>query len=166
MSDLGNMNQKVEGLVDTRMKIFGMRFTPAQLIATFALISAIGGGGYSALLMWQKIEALASLDLGSISASMQKTSQDLERTEELVLELKKEIKSDVRGLTDNFYSLESRLDKKITSTDAKITSFDQKMDSKLTNYDDKIYRFDDKVERMRKELTEQIEIALTNPLNF
>jgi len=166
MSDLGNMNQKVEGLVDTRMKIFGMRFTPAQLIATFALISAIGGGGYSALLMWQKIEALASLDLGSISASMQKTSQDLERTEELVLELKKEIKSDVRGLTDNFYSLESRLDKKITSTDAKITSFDQKMDSKLTNYDDKIYRFDDKVERMRKELTEQIEMALTNPLNF
>ena len=65
MSDLGAVNQKVEGLVDTRMKIFGMRFTPAQLIATFALISAIGGGGYSALLMWQKIEALASLDLGS-----------------------------------------------------------------------------------------------------
>ena len=155
MSDLGAVNQKVEGLVDTRMKIFGMRFTPAQLIATFALISAIGGGGYSALLMWQKIEALASLDLGSISASMQKTSKDLERTEELVLELKKEIKQDVRSLTDNFYSLESRLDKKITSTDAKITG-----------YDDKIYRFDDKVERMRKELTEQIEMALTNPLNF
>ena len=166
MSDLGNINQKVEALVDTRMKIFGMRFTPAQLIATFALISAIGGGGYSALLMWQKIEALASLDLGSISASMQKTSKDLERTEELVLELKKEIKQDVRSLTDNFYSLESRLDKKITSTDAKITSFDQKMDAKLTGYDDKIYRFDDKVERMRKELTEQIEMALTNPLNF
>ena len=40
------------------------------------------------------------------------------------------------------------------------------MDAKLTSYDDKIYRFDDKVERMRKELTEQIEMALTNPLNF
>ena len=52
------------------------------------------------------------------------------------------------------------------STVSERTSFDQKMDAKLTGYDDKIYRFDDKVERMRKELTDQIEIALTNPLNF
>mgnify|MGYP001306214003 CR=1 FL=1 len=166
MSDLGNINQKVEGLVDTRLKILGMRFTPGQLIATFALISTIASGGYGLMLTWQKVEALSSLDLGEIAASMQKTSEDLARTEEVVMEVRKDLKQDIRSLTDNFYSLESRIDKKIISTDSKITSFDQKMDSKLTSYDDKIFRFEDKVDKFKESLEEKIQIALDNPLAY
>ena len=148
------------------MKVMGMRFTPAQLIATFALISTIAGGGYSAVLMWQKIEALANLDLGAISSSMAKTSRDLERVGDDISAIKIELKKDVNDLRTSMYSLESRADQKISSQDSKMTAFDQRMDLKLNSYDDRMFKLDQKLERTKESLEKTIQQALDNPLNY
>ena len=166
MADLGEKLDQIDGIKDKRLKAFGLRFTGTQLFATFALISSIASGGYGGLLLWQKVEALAELDLGSISASMAKTSQDLERVGNDVAEIKKELKLDISGMRDNLYALESRIDQKITSQDAKMTAFDQRMDFKLTSYSDQMFKFDQKIEKTKEDLNKRIQQSLDNPLAY
>ena len=164
MADLGEKLNQVEALKDTRMKAFGLRFTGTQLFATFALIGSIGSGGYGGLLLWQKVEALAELDLGSISSSMASTSQDLARVSDELAEIKKAYQLDISGIRNNLYALESRIDGKITSQDAKMTSFDQRMDFKLTSYDDRMFKLDQKIETIKESLIKTTEQELSNPL--
>lgn len=166
MADLGEKLDQVEGLKDKRLKAFGLRFTGTQLVATFALISSIGSGGYGGLLLWQKVEALAQLDLGSISASMASTSEDLERVSTELAEIKKSYKLDISGIRDNLYALESRIDGKITSQDSKMTAFDQRMDFKLTSYDDRMFKLDQKLDKTKEDLNKRIQQSLDNPLAY
>jgi hypothetical protein len=166
MADLGEKLDQVEALKDTRMKAFGLRFTGTQLFATFALISSIASGGYGGLLLWQKVEALAELDLGAISSQMAKTSQDLERVGDDISAIKVELKKDMNDLRSSQYSLESRMDNKISSQDSKMTAFDQRMDLKLTSYDDKLFKFDQKLEKTKEDLNKRIQQSLDNPLAY
>jgi len=166
MADLGEKLDQVEALKDTRMKAFGLRFTGTQLFATFALISSIASGGYGGLLLWQKVEALAELDLGAISSQMAKTSQDLKRVGDDISAIKVELKKDMNDLRSSQYSLESRMDNKISSQDSKMTAFDQRMDLKLTSYDDKLFKFDQKLEKTKEDLNKRIQQSLDNPLAY
>ena len=166
MADLGEKLDQVEALKDTRMKAFGLRFTGTQLVATFALVSSIASGGYGGLLLWQKVEALAELDLGAISSQMAKTSQDLERVGDDISAIKVELKKDMNDLRSSQYSLESRMDNKISSQDSKMTAFDQRMDLKLTSYDDKLFKFDQKLEKTKEDLNKRIQQSLDNPLAY
>ena len=165
MADLGEKLSQVEALKDTRMKVFGLRFTGTQLVATFALIGSIASWGYGGLLLWQKVEALAELDLGSISSSMASTSEDLQRVSDELAEIKKAYRLDISGIRDNLYALESRTDGKISSQDAKMTAFDQRMDFKLTSYDDRMFKLDQKIETTKEMLIKTIEQELSNPLS-
>ena len=166
MADLGEKLNQVEALKDTCMKVFGLRFTGTQLVATFALIGSIASGGYGGLLLWQKVEALAELDLGSISSSMASTSEDLQRVSDELAEIKKAYQVDISGIRTNLYALESRIDGKITSQDAKMTSFDQRMDFKLTSYSDQMFKFDQKLEKTKEDLNKRIQQSLDNPLAY
>tara|TARA_R110002012_G_scaffold88308_3_gene217654 strand:- start:1014 stop:1514 length:501 start_codon:yes stop_codon:yes gene_type:complete len=166
MADLGEKLDQVEGLKDKRIKAFGLRFTGTQLVATFALVSSIASGGYGGLLLWQKVEALAQLDLGSISASMASTSEDLERVSNELDEIKTSYKDDISSMRDNLYALESRIDGKITSQDSKLTAFDQRIDFKLTSYDDRMFKLDQKIEQTKSDLNKRIQQSLDNPLAY
>ena len=81
MADLGDKVSQVEGLVDKRLKLGGLRFTYTSLVGAFALISTIVGSLYGGFLMYQKVEGIANLDLGAISSQMSKTSAEVLRIE-------------------------------------------------------------------------------------
>tara|TARA_B100000767_G_scaffold26737_1_gene23334 strand:- start:3687 stop:4187 length:501 start_codon:yes stop_codon:yes gene_type:complete len=166
MADLEKIVQQGESVKDRKMSLFGLRVSGASIIGLFALISTILGSLYGGFLLYQKVESLAALDLGEISAAMEKTSSDLERIGENVNAVKIELKKDMSDIRSNFYSLEARIDTKLTSADSKLTNFDQKIDMKLTSYDDKLFRFDDRVNKFKTDLEEKIQIALDNPLNY
>lgn len=166
MADLGDKLKQVDGLKDTRMQLFGLRFTATQLLATFALISSLASGAYGGVILWQKVEKLANLNLGAISSSMAKTSSDLIRVGDDISAIKIELKKDVNDLRTSMYALESRADQKISSQDSKMTAFDQRMDLKLTSYDDKLFKFDQKVEKTKEDLEKRIQQSLDNPLNY
>ena len=160
-TDLGDKVAEIEGLVDKRIKIGSLRFTYTQLVGAFALLSTILGSLYGALLMWQKIESLASLDLGAISSQMKKTSADVLRVEEVAKEIKVELKSDLSRLRDSGYNLENRLDTKLQSVDVRITN----MDNKLDKYNITLDSYDEKLDKTEEKLMKRIQQSLDNPLN-
>ena len=151
--ELEDKIKQVEGLQDTRLNFLGLRFTPAKLVAAFALISTITGSLYGGFLLYQKVESLANLDLGSISSQMSKTSAEVLRIEEHANAIKIELKKDMTDLRNSQWSLESKVDTKL-----------QSVDTKLTNYDTKLDRFEIKVEKTKTYMEKRIQESLDNPL--
>ena len=153
MADLGDKVSQVEGLVDKRLKLGGLRFTYTSLVGAFALISTIVGSLYGGFLMYQKVEGIANLDLGAISSQMSKTSAEVLRIEEHADSIKIELKKDMTDLRNSQWNLESKVDGKL-----------QSVDTKLTNYDTKLDRFEIKVDKVKEDMNKQITEALNNPL--
>ena len=153
MADLGDKVSQVEGLVDKRLKLGGLRFTYTSLVGAFALISTIVGSLYGGFLMYQKVEGIANLDLGAISSQMSKTSAEVLRIEEHADAIKIELKKDMTDLRNSQWNLESKVDGKLQSVDTKLTSYDTKLD-----------RFEIKVDKVKEDMNKQITEALNNPL--
>ena len=153
MADLGDKVSQVEGLVDKRLKLGGLRFTYTSLVGAFALISTIVGSLYGGFLMYQKVEGIANLDLGAISSQMSKTSAEVLRIEEHANLIKIELKKDMTDLRNSQWNLESKVDGKL-----------QSVDTKLTNYDTKLDRFEIKVDKVKEDMNKQITEAQNNPL--
>ncbi len=74
MPDLEELIQQGEGIKDKKLKMFGLRVSGASIMGLLALLSTVFGSLYGGFLLYQKVESLAALDLGAISASMSKTS--------------------------------------------------------------------------------------------
>jgi hypothetical protein len=153
MDDLQDKIKQVEGLVDKRLKIGGLRFTYTSLVGAFALIGTIVGSLYGGFLMYQKVEGIANLDLGAISSQMAKTSSEVLRIEEHANSIKIELKKDMTDLRNSQWNLESKVDGKL-----------QSVDTKLTNYDTKLDRFEIKLDKTKEDMNKQITEALNNPL--
>tara|TARA_R100000541_G_scaffold42078_3_gene49430 strand:- start:10 stop:477 length:468 start_codon:yes stop_codon:yes gene_type:complete len=153
MADLEELISKSEGIKDKKLKLFGVKVSGTSIVATFALISTILGSLYGGLLMYQKVEGIANLDLDSIAGQMKKTSADVLRIEEHANAIKIELKKDMTDLRNSQWSLESKVDTKL-----------QSVDTKLTNYDTKLDRFEIKVEKTKEDINKRIQESLDNPL--
>ena len=153
MDDLENRIKQVEDLPNQQIKVKGFKFSGASIMALFALLSTIIGSMYGGFLLYQKVEALASLDLGDISSQMKKTSADVMRIEEHANTIKLELKKDMTDLRNSQWNLESKVDGKL-----------QSVDTKLTNYDTKLDRFEIKVEKTKTDMEKRIQESLDNPL--
>lgn len=153
-TDLGDKVAEIEGLVDKRIKLGGLRFTYTQLVGAFALLSTIVGSLYGGFLMYQKVEGIANLDLGAIQSAMEKTSADVLRVEEVASEIKVELKEDLARLRTAQYNLENRIDSKLQSIDVRITTMDNKLD-----------KFDIQLDDTEEKLMKRIQQSLDNPLS-
>ena len=153
MADLEELISKGEGLKGKKLRLFGIKVSGASIVATFALISTILGSLYGGLLMYQKVEGIANLDLDSIASQMKKTSAEVLRIEEHANSIKIELKKDMTDLRNSQWNLESKVDGKLQSVDVK-----------LTNYDTKLDRFEIKVDKTKEDMNKQITEALNNPL--
>ena len=153
-TDLGEKVAEIEGLVDKRLKIGSLRFTYTQLVGAFALLSTIVGSLYGGFLMYQKVEGIANLDLGAIQSSMEATSADVLRVEEVAKEIKVELKEDLARLRTAQYNLENRIDSKLQSIDVRITTMDNKLD-----------KFDIQLDDTEEKLMKRIQQSLDNPLS-
>ena len=153
MADLGEKTSEIKNLVHKPLKIGSLRFTYTNLVAVFALISTILGGLYGGFTLFQKVEKLANLDLGSISSQMKKTSANVILVEEHANAIKIELKKDMTDLRNAQWNLESKVDTKL-----------QSVDTKLTNYDTKLDRFEIKVDKTKEDLMKRVQESLDNPL--
>ena len=153
MADLEDIVRQGEGLSGKKLKLFGLKVSGASIFGLFALLSTIVGSLYGGFLLYQKVESLASLDLGEISSQMQKTSGAVIRIEEHANAIKIELKKDMTDLRNSQWNLESKVDTKL-----------QSVDTKLTNYDNKLDRFEIKVEQTKVDMNKRIQESLDNPL--
>jgi len=142
MADLGEKLDDIEGLADKRLSVGGLRFTPTQLGLALGLVSSVVGALYGGFVMYQKVEEIASLDLGAYAQQMQKTSDKIETQEKLLDSIEQNLR-DAKQLT---YDIEKRVNDKVVY-------FEGKMD-----------KFEAKVDQTKVELEDRIQKALDNPL--
>ena len=162
--DLGQGLEDLENLKDKGFRLFGIRMTVTSVMALLALVGSILGALYGGLITYQKVEALAELDLDSIAAQMEKTSEDLERIKADVLVIKDDLKQDVRDIEKNLDYVEGKVDGRLQAFDEKLLSLETKVDTKLTNFDTKIDRLSNKLDEQKIELEDKLQKALDNPL--
>ena len=173
MADLEQLIQQGESIKDKKLKLFGMRVSGASIMGLFVLLSGVLGSLYGGFLLYQKVESLASLDLGSITSQMLKTEAAVTRIEEHANSIKIELKKDMSDLRSGQWNLESKVDGKLQSIDTRLTAFETKLDSKLQSvdtklisYDTKLDRFELKVEKTKTDLEKRIQQSLDNPLAY
>lgn len=173
MADLEQLIQQGESIKDKKLKLFGLRVSGASIMGLFALLSTLVGSLYGGFLLYQKVESLASLDLGSISSQMLKTEAAVTRIEEHANSIKIELKKDMSDLRSGQWNLESKVDGKLQSIDTRLTAFETKLDgklqsvdTKLISYDTKLDRFELKVEKTKTDLEKRIQQSLDNPLAY
>lgn len=124
------------------MKAFGYELSTAQAGVAFAGISSVLGMLYSGFLVYQKVEELATLDIGAYQAQMEQTSAKIETQGKLL----ESIEGNLRDTKQLTYDIEKRVNDKVVY-------FEGKMD-----------KFEGKVEATKAELEDRIQKALDNPL--
>lgn len=162
--DLGQSLENFENLKDKGVRVAGIKMTPASVMALLALVGSILGALYGGLITYQKVEALAALDLDEISAQMQQTSEDLERIKADVLVIKDDLKADVRDIEKNLDYVEGKVDGRLQAFDEKLLALENKVDTKLTRFEQKMDRIESKQEANKQELLDRLQKALDNPL--
>jgi len=126
----------LEGLSDKRLRLFGLRFTPTQLGMAVAAIGSLLGTLYGGFVMYQKVEELASLDIGGYQAQMQQTSDKIETQEKLLDSIEQNLR-DAKQLT---YDIEKRVNDKVVYFEGKMDKFEAKVDATKAELEDKIQK--------------------------
>ena len=166
--DTTKIASDIDGLADRQIKAGGMRLTAGSIMAIFAFLSTIVGGLYGGFVLYQKIEAVAGLDIEAYQQSMDvmdaKITGISEKVEESV-EYTRDIKN---GLKDDILRIEQQTDR--------IEDMVRKSEDKVRDMIDAAeVRFENQRERVRvsqsgamKELEEtlmdKLQRALDNPL--
>ncbi len=166
--DTTKIASDIDGLADRQIKAGGMRLTAGSIMAIFAFLSTIVGGLYGGFVLYQKIEAVAGLDIEAYQQNMNVMDAKIvgisEKVEESV-EYTRDIKN---GLKDDILRIEQQTDR--------IEDMVRKSEDKVRDMiDDAEVRFENQRERVRvsqsgsmKELEERLmdklQRALDNPL--
>ena len=166
--DTTKIANDIDGLADRQIKAGGMKLTVGSIMAIFAFLSTIVGGLYGGFVLYQKIEAVAGLDIEAYQQNMDvmdaKITGISEKVEESV-EYTRDIKN---GLKDDILRIEQQTDR--------IEDMVRKSEDKVRDMiDGAEVRFENQRERVRvsqsgamKELEEtlmdKLQRALDNPL--
>ena len=166
--DTTKIASDIDGLADRQIKAGGMRLTAGSIMAIFAFLSTIVGGLYGGFILYQKIEAVAGLDIEAYQQNMNVMDAKIvgisEKVEESV-EYTRDIKN---GLKDDILRIEQQTDR----IEDMVRDNEDKVRSMI---DDAEVRFENQRERVRvsqsgsmKELEERLmdklQRALDNPL--
>ncbi len=161
MVDTTKIADGIDGLADRQIKAGGMKLTAGSILAIFAFLSTIGSGLYGGLLMWQKIEEVAGLDLQEYQTQMELMDANIQQTMDYTREIK-------TGLRDDILSIERQSDR--------VEGMVRKSEDKVREMIDKAeVRFENQRERVRisqsgemkeleDKLTKKLQRALDNPL--
>jgi len=166
--DTTKIANDIDGLADRQIKAGGMKLTAGSIMAIFAFMSTIVGGLYGGFVLYQKIEAVAGLDIEAYQQNMNvmdaKITGISEKVEESV-EYTRDIKN---GLKDDILRIEQQTDR----IEDMVRDNEDKVRSMI---DDAEVRFENQRERVRvsqsgsmKELEDRLmgklQRALDNPL--
>jgi hypothetical protein len=168
MVDTTKIADNIDGLADREFKTGGMKLSFGSIMAIFAFLSTIVGGLYGGFVLYQKIEAVAGLDLEEYQLQMNimdaKVTGISEKVEESV-EYSRDIKN---GLRADILSIEKQTDR----VEDMVRESEDKVRKMI---DDAEVRFENQRERVRvsqsgsmkeleDKLMDKLQRALDNPL--
>jgi Na+/phosphate symporter len=147
MADLDDKLNKLEeakdALAQKKFSVLGFSFNWTGLVVAGGILSSTLAAVYQGVLMYQKVEELANLDLSAYAAQMEQTSNKIETQERLLESIEQNLR-DAKQLT---YDIEKRVN------------------DKIVRFEDKIDKFEAKVEDTKAELEDKLQKALDNPLS-
>ena len=137
MTDLGEQVENIEDTIKNKeFKLFGITMTPTTIAAAFAAISSVIAALYAGFTMYQKVEEIASLDLGSYQQQMKETSDQITIQSKLLTSIEGNLR-DTKQLT---YDIEKRVNDKVVYFEGKLDKFEAKVESTKVELEDKIQK--------------------------
>lgn len=190
MVDTTKIADEIDGLADKEVKVGGMKLSFASIMAIFAFISTIVGGLYGGFVLYQRIEAVAGLDLDEYQQQMQimdakvsGISVKVEESVEYTRDIKNGLRSDILNIEkqsdrveDTVRIIEDNVDNLLREYEAKVRKLmDSNISDTRTLIDNADQRFENQRERVRvsqnsemkeleDKLIDKLQRALDNPL--
>ena len=190
MVDTTKIADEIDGLADKEVKVGGMKLSFASIMAIFAFISTIVGGLYGGFVLYQRIEAVAGLDLDEYQQQMQimdakvsGISVKVEESVEYTRDIKNGLRSDILNIEkqsdrteDTVRIIENNVDTLLREYEVKVRKLmDDNMSDTRALIDNADQRFENQRERVRvsqnsemkeleTKLIDKLQRALDNPL--
>jgi len=159
--DLGEVLEEVEGLKDKAFTILGLRMTPTTIGAAIAFLSTICGTLYGGFVMYQKVEEVASMDLGAYQQQMEVMDTKVQEA----LDYARDIKN---GLKDDIIRLEKQVDRAedaVRNNEEKVRALIDDAETRFETRRDQLRMSQDQdMKELEDRLTNKLQRALDNPL--
>ena len=190
MVDTTKIADEIDGLADKEFKAGGFKLSIASIMAILAFLGTVVGGLYGGFVLYQRIEAVAGLDIDEYQQQMQimdtkvsGISVKVEESVEYTRDIKNGLRSDILNIEkqtdrveDTVRIIEDTVDNLLREYETKVRKLmDENTSSTRTLIDNADKRFENQRERVRisqnsemKELEEKLidklQRALDNPL--
>ena len=166
--DTTKIADDIDGLADRQIKAGGMKLTAGSIMAIFAFLSTIVGGLYGGFVLYQKIEAVAGLDIEAYQKNMDvmdaKITGISEKVEESV-EYTRDIKN---GLKDDILRIEQQTDRiedMVRESEDKVRSMIDAAEVRFENQRERVrVSQSGSMKELEERLMDKLQRALDNPL--
>ena len=95
-----DIEQTQEKIANAKLKLFGYSFTPTQLGLGLSLLGTVLGMLYGGFVTYQKIEALAGLDIEAFEGRMNAIEEKATSINNNIYAIKEDLKNDIRRIGD------------------------------------------------------------------
>jgi hypothetical protein len=161
MVDTTKIADGIDGLADRQIKAGGMKLTAGSILAIFAFLSTIGSGLYGGLLMWQKIEEVAGLDLQEYQTQMELMDANIQQTMDYTREIKTGLLNDILGIERQA----DRTEDMVREIEDKVREMIDKAELRFETQRNRISSTQDiEMKDLEDKLTKKLQRALDNPL--
>jgi len=168
MVDTTKIADNIDGLADREFKTGGMKLSFGSIMAILAFLSTIVGGLYGGFVLYQKIEAVAGLDLEEyqlqmniMDAKVTGISEKVEESVEYSRDIKNGLRSDILGIekqTDRVEDMVRESEDKVRKMiDAAEVRFENQRERVRVSQSGSMKELEDK-------LMDKLQRALDNPL--
>ena len=168
MVDTTKIADNIDGLADREFKTGGMKLSFGSIMAIFAFLSTVVGGLYGGFVLYQKIEAVAGLDLEEyqlqmniMDAKVTGISEKVEESVEYSRDIKNGLRADILGIEKQTDRVEDMVreseDKVRTMIDNAEVRFENQRERVRTSQSSTMKELEDK-------LMDKLQRALDNPL--
>lgn len=129
--DLGEELDKIEGLKDKKFNILGISMTPTTLGMAFAGLSSVIGMLYAGFIMYQKIEEVANLDVDAFTQRMEIIESKVTSVDDNLYEIKGELKTDIRRIEDIVDDVERTVKQDLRDFTKDVKQLEQNFEDKI-----------------------------------
>jgi hypothetical protein len=159
---------KVDGLADHEVRAGGVKMSFASVMAIIAFLSTVVGGLYGGFVLYQKIEAVAGLDIDAYQQNMDVMDAKIvgisEKVEESV-EYTRDIKN---GLKDDILRIEQQTDRiedVVRKTEDKVRLMIDAAEVRFENQRERVrVSQSGSMKELEEKLMDKLQRALDNPL--
>lgn len=175
--DLGemteNLEDEVENLKNTKMKIFGITMTPTTIGAAFAVLTTVLGtlyGAFESYKAFQEMsEKLEVLDIEAVEARNVSIEAKLNDAIDYTRDIKNSLRDDIirtervaESASNRVKAIQDTIDERLREVSDLSRESEKDVRNTMREVEDRI---DDKMEKLDEDLRDTLQKALDNPLS-